>query len=493
MEKPKLTFIQKIGELANKDIVIDHGQLELVEESPAERKKHGWRYHLSWLGLPALLLLILVWMVGGTYFQKMQLGDSTVSLHQSDAALQRLIDSHVAAYKLTIAYPNKQKKDFTLSDSGLHIDTVASLKNIRRQQNHLASRLQWWRPAPVFLVVNTNTNKINSFITQQATITVQPAQDATLSIEHGKVQVKNSTTGSHYGLDDPVNTLVATATTLRTAPLSLQSFSTRPAISPAQLAASQSKLQKILAQTVSFTIDNKTIQASSEDIADWIELTAKDGGRSVDVTVNSGKVLDYINKIIADSVHLPKSQIEVLQNDGTRKILVPGVNGTDVVNKADVATKVTDSLLRGEGLQQSLTVQYAGFKTITAQTYDKWIEVDLTNKRMYAYTQSTLAKTFLITAGAPATPTVTGQFAIYAKYAQQDMRGQNVDGSSYFQPKVPWVNYFYADYAIHGNYWRPLSYFGNINSSHGCVGIVESDAQWMYTWAPIGTPVIVHT
>ena len=72
------------------------------------------------------------------------------------------------------------------------------------------------------------------------------------------------------------------------------------------------------------------------------------------------------------------------------------------------------------------------------------------------------------------------------------MKGANVDGSRYFQAAVPYVNYFYGSYAIHGNYWRPDSWFGNINSSHGCVGINDPDDAWVYNWAPIGTPVIVH-
>ncbi len=107
--------------------------------------------------------------------------------------------------------------------------------------------------------------------------------------------------------------------------------------------------------------------------------------------------------------------------------------------------------------------------------------------------KSNLVRTELISAGEPASPTVTGQFAIYSKYGQQDMRGNNVDGSRYFQPHVRWISYFYKDYAIHGNYWRPLSYFGNINSSHGCVSMVDSEAEVIYNWAPVGTPVIVHT
>jgi lipoprotein-anchoring transpeptidase ErfK/SrfK len=99
----------------------------------------------------------------------------------------------------------------------------------------------------------------------------------------------------------------------------------------------------------------------------------------------------------------------------------------------------------------------------------------------------------LISAGAPATPTVLGKYAVYTKYKSQDMSGNNADGSRYFQPAVPYVNYFYGGYAIHGNYWRPSSWFGNINSSHGCIGVNVADGAWIYDWASVGTPVIVHT
>jgi len=117
----------------------------------------------------------------------------------------------------------------------------------------------------------------------------------------------------------------------------------------------------------------------------------------------------------------------------------------------------------------------------------------VSSKRLYAFEDQTLVNSFPVSAGAPATPTVLGRYTIYAKYAVQDMRGNNVDGSSYFQPNVRWISYFYGGYAIHGNYWRPESWFGNVNSSHGCVGLQDYQAEWVYAWAPIGTPVITHS
>ena len=112
---------------------------------------------------------------------------------------------------------------------------------------------------------------------------------------------------------------------------------------------------------------------------------------------------------------------------------------------------------------------------------------------MWLYDKGQLTKTYPISAGAAATPTPIGQYKIYSKLAVQDMKGFNPNGSKYFQPHVRWINYFLpGGYAVHGNYWRPLSWFGAVNSSHGCVSLPDDQAKEVYDWAPIGTTVITH-
>jgi hypothetical protein len=52
--------------------------------------------------------------------------------------------------------------------------------------------------------------------------------------------------------------------------------------------------------------------------------------------------------------------------------------------------------------------------------------------------------------------------------------------------------------SIHDAYWEPDSVLGpgsqyNASTrSHGCVHIPLGKAQWMYDWAPVGTPVMVY-
>jgi lipoprotein-anchoring transpeptidase ErfK/SrfK len=49
--------------------------------------------------------------------------------------------------------------------------------------------------------------------------------------------------------------------------------------------------------------------------------------------------------------------------------------------------------------------------------------------------------------------------------------------------------YFYRDYGLHGTYWH--SNFGR-PMSRGCVNLRTPDAQWLYNWAEVGTPVHVR-
>jgi LysM repeat protein len=118
----------------------------------------------------------------------------------------------------------------------------------------------------------------------------------------------------------------------------------------------------------------------------------------------------------------------------------------------------------------------------------KWIDVNLTQQRMVAYEGNTSVFSSLVSTGVSIHPTVTGTFNIYVKYQSQAMSGGS--GSEYYYlPGVPYVMYFYSSYALHGTYWH--NNFGH-PMSHGCVNLPTPAAQWVYNWAPIGTPVKVH-
>jgi lipoprotein-anchoring transpeptidase ErfK/SrfK len=119
---------------------------------------------------------------------------------------------------------------------------------------------------------------------------------------------------------------------------------------------------------------------------------------------------------------------------------------------------------------------------------ERWIDVNLTTQTLTAYEGNQAVRSTLISSGLPRTPTVTGQFRIYLRYRAQDMNGYRL-GFNYYLRDVPYVQYFYGNYGLHGTYWH--SNFGQ-PMSHGCVNLPTPEAEWLFNWASIGTLVWVH-
>ncbi|HEX9798283.1 MAG TPA: L,D-transpeptidase [Anaerolineales bacterium] len=114
----------------------------------------------------------------------------------------------------------------------------------------------------------------------------------------------------------------------------------------------------------------------------------------------------------------------------------------------------------------------------------RWIDVDLGEQTVTAYDGASPIRSFSVSTGTWAHPTVTGQFRVYVKLTATDMAGPG-----YYLPGVPYTMYFYRGYAIHGTYWH--SNFGT-PMSHGCVNLRTPDSEWVFDFASVGTLVNVH-
>jgi LysM repeat protein len=117
------------------------------------------------------------------------------------------------------------------------------------------------------------------------------------------------------------------------------------------------------------------------------------------------------------------------------------------------------------------------------RTVGRELIVSLSNFRTYAYEDGRLVRSILVSIGREATPTIVGSFTIQRKYQAQTM-----SGPGYYLPGVPFVMYFYAGYAFHGTYWHDN---WGARMSHGCVNLPTPEAEWLYNFADIGTPVTI--
>jgi lipoprotein-anchoring transpeptidase ErfK/SrfK len=118
------------------------------------------------------------------------------------------------------------------------------------------------------------------------------------------------------------------------------------------------------------------------------------------------------------------------------------------------------------------------------QTSDRWIEVQLANQRLIAWEGNKPVYAIIVSTGTETHPTRPGVFAIQTKLEVARMQGADYD-----VPDVPFTMYYDNSYAIHGAYWHRN--FGT-PVSHGCVNVAVNHAEWLFNWAAIGTPVIVH-
>ncbi|MFM2430263.1 MAG: hypothetical protein RLZZ511_1476 [Cyanobacteriota bacterium] len=114
----------------------------------------------------------------------------------------------------------------------------------------------------------------------------------------------------------------------------------------------------------------------------------------------------------------------------------------------------------------------------------RWLEVNLTTQRVIAWEGKTWVDAMIVSTGKAETPTVTGVFDVYVKYPVARMQGDDYD-----IPDVPHVMYFHRGYGFHGAYWHKR--FGT-PVSHGCVNLAPNKARWLYNFASVGTPVVVH-
>ncbi len=257
----------------------------------------------------------------------------------------------------------------------------------------------------------------------------------------------------------------------------------------------ETKLQQITSQPVTLTVGSFSDQVSGDTIKSWLQISTNKQKSEYYIHVNEAAIGNSLAKEASEYARAPVNQLTVTE-DGASVVAVGGKNGralSDLDGLKAQGHEAAKNVLASKGLQFNTPLVTQPFQSVTPANYSKLIVADINSKKMWAYQNGQQVNSWLVSAGKPSTPTPVGSFKIYAKFTSQDMRGNNPDGTPYFQPHVHWVNYFYSGSAIHGVYWHPLSWFGAINSSHGCIGVPDNEAQWIYNWAPIGTPVIVHT
>jgi len=137
--------------------------------------------------------------------------------------------------------------------------------------------------------------------------------------------------------------------------------------------------------------------------------------------------------------------------------------------------------------------------------YGRSISISLSRQHLYAYDGMVLVYDTVTTTGDPDLPTPTGLYAVQKKIRNFVFHSPWQPGSPYWYPDSP-TNYAMlfreGGYFIHDAPWRP--YYGPGTNfphldpdgvvrqgSHGCVNVPFGAASFLFTWAGVGTPVMI--
>jgi lipoprotein-anchoring transpeptidase ErfK/SrfK len=107
-----------------------------------------------------------------------------------------------------------------------------------------------------------------------------------------------------------------------------------------------------------------------------------------------------------------------------------------------------------------------------------WIDVELDQQTLGVHVGDELVFVTMIASGNHKHATPRGLFRIYTKMAIADMDSQPGDEEQYAVEGVPWAQFFYKRYGLHGTFWH--NRFGR-RTSHGCVNLSAKDAALVFS------------
>jgi lipoprotein-anchoring transpeptidase ErfK/SrfK len=150
------------------------------------------------------------------------------------------------------------------------------------------------------------------------------------------------------------------------------------------------------------------------------------------------------------------------------------------------------ALSDGAGIQaESVRQNGRGRKSLGMEARMKRIEVSLSDQVLTAFDGSAVSHTFDCVTGDDEHPTTPGNWTIHRKHKTYRSKKYNA--------QMDFAMFYYNGEAIHQYHGPvPISVLKfmkkNISGwlgSHGCVRLSHEDAETLFGWAPMKTPVVI--
>lgn len=464
----------------------------------SNRIRQNWAKILGFgVGTAALLMIGLSGILSQYYKGRAMPGVVVAGLPSGAKGADTIkeeLDSRVQKVRIKLVVG---KKTLTPAPKniGLTFDTETTSRQAMsaKRNSGLLTRAAFWQHADIPVAVSVDKKLLSQYLQMHTNGLTKPPKDARLVFVEQSQQFKitKQAAGEALNVVKAIDDITRVGQDLQSRTVAVSTSKQPPKITEAKLKPLVDPASELVKRRIVLAASGISYQAQPADIASWLTPTPQKDG-SMKLVVDQAKIQGYVVEV-GKQVGRPPIDKKVLKDKkGNELVLQEGRDGMELADQQVLVNAILLALEQSQDSTQLMNLTIARHKVVSMDTYDKWIEVDLSEQRTTAYEGAKPVRSFTVSTGIPGTEyeTVTGEFAIWHKTRVQTMTGgSRADGSYYSTPNVEWVSYFYKDYALHGAWWH--NDFGTPRS-RGCVNLRNPDAQWLWHWAPMGTKVIVH-
>ena len=455
-----------------------------VEWAPHEPAPKKHRAGL-WVGLGVGALLVsaaaasLILIAPGTTIAGVAVGGLT------PAAAAEAVENHLAATQISLTDGGA---DVVVSASELGASIDAKSLADTAFAEHPMWNLGAWLPEPIAGEIVLDPEVAHDTLRGLVPSAYEDAIDAGVSFDAASNTYATTPAVAGTGID--LDALTGAISGALADGAEAVSYSSAPAEAPAAISdadatAVADQLNGML-KTIGFYVgDERTVPVDPAVAATWIDVVDADG--KLEITADATEIQKTVETLAEKVDRAPVDAKAIVNGSGTvLQELTAGVTGRTLGDTSTLAADFATRLEAGEAVQP-IEVDEVAFKE---QTLLRQIDVNLSTQRVSAIENGVVVDSWSVSSGTTGYSTHTGSYSVGWKTSSQNMGNRDLTKAPYyFQPDVKWVMYFNGDQALHGVYWH--ANWGT-PMSHGCVGMPEWRAQWLYNWTPQGVGVNVH-
>ncbi|MBS1699242.1 MAG: L,D-transpeptidase family protein [Actinobacteria bacterium] len=449
-----------------------------AEDAP-KKKRHIGRWFGIGLGVLALGLgaASTILIAPGTTIAGVPVGGMTAG------AAADAVSSHLDGMQVTLTGAG-DGKHVSGSDLGLHVDATALADKA------FAERPMWnitsWMAAPITAPLTLDARTAEETLRAQVPSVYQDPTDATVAF-HGTGYV---TTPAKDGSGIDLDALTAAITAAAEKGGSTVSFAAEPAPTAPQISdktatTTATELNTVLSTIGFYVGTERTVPIDAATASTWLTVTPEKG--KLAISADKAAIQKSVDALPALIDRAPVNATSIVDSSGdVLDDVTPGVTGRQLGDVSGIAAAFAAQLAGGKGAF-ALPVTDTPFSTATLL---RKIDVNLSTETLTVTENGKVVDSWLISSGRGDFATHTGSFTVNWKLDSQNMGNTDLTKPPYYyQPDVKWVMYFNGDEALHGVYWHDN---WGTPMSHGCVGMPEWRAEWLFDWSPQGTEVNVH-